>query len=224
MKVTALPLIGFMLGLIFISSCKHDPPPSTTGDICFESEILPIFVTRCAVTGCHDANTAAEGIVLDSYSNIMAVHEGIVPYKSDESEVVEAIFETDGDKMMPPSGYPPLTDVQKSLIVAWINEGAPNTTGCGTPANCSDTAFAFTANVRPIIDSYCNSCHSGSNPSGGLNFSNHSGLAAVALDGRLMGALDHQNGFTPMPSATITLDSCYRNIVRQWVNAGALDN
>ena len=133
---------------ITVNSCKHEVPVATTGDVCFESEILPIFQSSCAKSGCHDAGSAAEGYILNSYQNIMNTGEndGIVPFNSSKSEIIEAILESDADKIMPPPGNTPLTTEQKNLLIAWVNEGAPNTFGCNSSV-CDSTSFQYAAHV-----------------------------------------------------------------------------
>src|ERR1043165_3349153 len=76
----------------------------TTEDtsLCFERDILPIFLSNCAKSGCHDAASHEEGYILDSYNNIMNTgdDDGIVPFDAYESEIYEAITEDDLDKRM----------------------------------------------------------------------------------------------------------------------------
>ena len=210
---------------ITVNSCKHETPVATTGDVCFESEILPIFQSSCAKSGCHDAGSAAEGYILNTYQNIMNTGEndGIVPFNSAKSEIIEAILESDPDKIMPPPGNSPLTTEQKNLLIAWVNEGAPNTVGCNSSV-CDSTSFQYAAHVKPIIDTYCTGCHSGGTPSGGLDISNHAGLAAIAGNGSLLGSINHTGSFSAMPQNSPQLDLCKRTVIAKWVQAGALDN
>lgn len=210
---------------ITVHSCKHETPVATTGDVCFESEILPIFQSSCAKSGCHDAGSAAEGYILNTYQNIMNTggNDGIVPFNSAKSEIIEAILESDPDKIMPPPGNSPLTTEQKNLLIAWVNEGAPNTVNCASSV-CDSTSFQYAAHVKPIIDTYCTGCHSGATPSGGLDISNHAGLAAVAGNGSLLGSINHTGSFSAMPQNSPQLDLCKRTVIAKWVQAGALDN
>ena len=52
-----------------------------------------------------------------------------------------------GENKMPPNGSAPLSEAQKIIIGVWINQGAKNTTNCGT--SCDLNAFAYTANIKP---------------------------------------------------------------------------
>ena len=62
-----------------------DPGCTTNGKVCFESNVLPIFQSSCARSGCHDATTREEDYVLDSYANI--VKRGIKPGDANESKL-----------------------------------------------------------------------------------------------------------------------------------------
>src|SRR5688572_21285354 len=160
MKKTLVAFLLIVMGIILIESCKHIPPepvfpadPGTTPPapgggqsgsnlVCFETEILPIFQSNCAKSGCHDAITREEGYVFDSYENI--IRKDIRPGSATNSEVYEVLFETGNDKMPPPPN-PDLTAAQKALIGRWINEGARNTTNCGTA--CDANQFKYGANI-----------------------------------------------------------------------------
>lgn len=228
MRRKTIALLGwFTVGTIGFTaySCKHEVPESTTGDVCFESEILPIFQSSCAKSGCHNQGSAAEGYILDSYQNIMNTgdKDGIVPFNANESEIIEAILENDPDKQMPPPGSPGLTTEQINRLIAWINEGAPNTVSCNSSV-CDTTSFLYSANVQPIINTYCIGCHSGSTPSAGIDISTHAGLAAIASDGSLLGSINHTGAFSAMPQNSAQLDLCNRTVIAKWVQAGALNN
>lgn len=77
-------IIASVLVLVtLLFACRHEPvlingaPPDVTpplpgaATICFESNVLPIFVSNCAKSGCHDATTRAKEIQLDNYTDIM---------------------------------------------------------------------------------------------------------------------------------------------------------
>src|SRR5258706_8324023 len=121
--------------------------------VCFEAEILPIFQSNCAKSGCHDAVTHEEGYVFDSYNGIM---KGIKPGDKNDSKIFEVITETDKDKRMPPPPDTPLTNEQINLIGKWIDEGANNTTNCSN--ECDASVYSYSGAVRPILDLHCTGC------------------------------------------------------------------
>ena len=201
----------------------------TTGNvvdtsICFERDILPIFLSNCAKSGCHDAASHEEGYILDNYNNIMSTgdDDGIIPFDANESEIYEAITEDDLDKRMPQYPNPALSSAQVNLIRRWINEGAQNGTNCAVL--CDTNSFTFSAAINPILQQNCIGCHNNSLQSGGVNLSTYSGASVVAQNGRLLGAIKHQSGYAPMPQGGAQLQSCKIKQVEKWVAAGAQNN
>lgn len=111
----------FGISLLAIS-CKHDKTDiSTFKDTCFNTEVLPIFVNNCAMSGCHNAGGGESGFVLDSYSGIK---EGISAGDPLNSEIYKVIT-NEWINMMPPKN--PLTQDQRTIIRLWIEQGALET-------------------------------------------------------------------------------------------------
>lgn len=220
--------------LVVLYACKHETVnPQNTGNtgnggnggndndiVCFEADILPIFQTSCAKSGCHNASSAQKGYVLDSYNNI--VKKGIKKGNANNSDIYKALIDSDPNDRMPQPPYPALLPQQIALIKKWIDQGANNTTNCGTA--CDATQFAYTANIKPIIDKSCINCHSGTAASAGLNFSTHAGLQAVALNGRLYGAITHAANYKAMPQGGNKLSDCNISQIQKWIQAGAPNN
>ena len=233
MKKAFYILLVLLGSIVFINSCKHEPtvdpsttiivtPPPVNGGtnmVCFQSDVLPLFQSNCAKSGCHDAASHQDGYVFDSYANI--IKKDVKPGRATDSKVYKVLFETGNDKMPPPPNAD-LTSQQKALIGRWINEGAKNTINCNT--NCDSTQFKYGANVSVIISAYCLGCHSGGSPSAGINLSTWAGVNQVAISGRLVGAVSHAPGYSPMPKNTAKLSECQIAQIRKWVNAGALNN
>lgn len=219
-----------LVAAVMINACKHEPVqiavnpapipgPVANNGVCFESDILPLFQTNCAKSGCHDAITHEEGFVLDSYSNI--VKKGIVPGKANSSKLYEVLFKSGSDKM-PPLPNADLTADQKNLIGKWINEGAKNTTNCGS--SCDSNQFKYAANIAPLMNTYCVGCHGGTAPSGNINLSIYNGVRQQAISGRLVGSVSHAPGFSAMPKSANKLSACQIAQISKWVNAGSLNN
>lgn len=106
-----------------ISSCTNTTDAFSNLDtVCFEKDVLPIFQTNCAISGCHDGSS--EEFQLTDYNSI---REKVKPNNAKESEVYSAITDTWGE-FMPPSPRQPLSKEQRTLIYVWIQQGAKNTT------------------------------------------------------------------------------------------------
>jgi hypothetical protein len=230
MKISKIcALIIIVTYIIFIQSCKHEldypdytpnpidttTPPPIDSLVCFESQILPLFVSNCAMSGCHDAITQEKNIQLTDYTNIM---EEIVPYAASSGDVMESIL----DGSMPPSPNANLTSSQIALIQQWINQGAQNTTNCANI--CDSTSFTYSADIAPIMSTFCNGCHGGNSPSDGIITSSWASLQAIVNDGRLLGSIQHASGFSPMPKGSAMMNICNITKIRKWIQAGALNN
>jgi hypothetical protein len=217
--------------IIVVGSCIHDPfidptslnngEPSTpgctsSGTVCFESSVLPIFISSCARSGCHDAITKEEGFVLDNYNNI--VRKGIVPGDANESKLYKVLF-AGGDDRMPPDA--PLTQAQKDSIAAWINQGAKNTVNCN--CSCDPTKFTYAAIVQPIINNQCVGCHKPGSMSGNIDLSTYSLVKVQVNNGKLLGSISHSVGYSPMPQGN-KLSDCQITQIKSWIDAGALNN
>jgi hypothetical protein len=229
-----LSLVTLVLLIALVQSCKHEPFPTLPGNpgggggtggggggstppsgICFESQILPLLQSNCAMDNCHSTTKPKEGYSLNSYPNIM---KGVKAKDPNGSSLYRSIA---SNSM--PRGLPPFTDAQKALIAQWINEGALNTTNCNT--SCDTTKFAYTSNILPLMQTYCNGCHSGTAPSGGINLASYAPTAAIAKDrNRLYGSVAHLSGYIAMPQGAAQLPACVLRIIVKWVDAGAPNN
>lgn len=237
-----LLIIASVIISIVLYACKHTPPdqalitlpgggPTGGGGaggtanttVCFQSEILPIFINKCATAGCHDAATHADGYVLDSYENLFNKNGkfeksniDIRDHLPEKSKLYTVLI---SGKKMPPAPLSDLTSTQKELIAKWIREGAYNTT-CGLSVVCDTNQFKFSANIQPILQKYCIQCHSGDNPPAGIRLTTYDNVKLVS--GRLYGAVAHLPGYIPMPQGPITsIPDCNIAQIRKWVAAGA---
>lgn len=248
----SFPILIFGIGLwLSVPSCKHEPlfedpidnpidttsnPPDTmtvdtsnTGIPCdpdviyFDQDILPLLQSNCAFSGCHDAASAQDGVILESYETVIQTAD-VEAFNLNDSEIYEVLVDNDLDDRMPPAPTPALSQSQINIIANWILQGAeylecdPNAGGCDTE-NVSFSSF-----VKPLIESHCQGCHSGNAPSGGIDMTTHANIQVYANNGKLYGAIDHQAGFEAMPQGGAKLDDCSIDKIKSWIDAGALDN
>ena len=92
------------------------------------------------------------------------------------------------------------------------------------PASCDTINVTFTKDVFPVIDVNCTVCHSGSAPSGNLSLTNYADIVVAAQNGSLIGVIDHQSGWSPMPKNGAKLDECTIKKIEAWVAAGTPNN
>ena len=76
---------------------------------------------------------------------------------------------------------------------------------------------------RILYEINCAGCHNNNLASGGYNFATYNGLAVVANNGKLVGAVSHASGFVPMPQGG-KLTDCQIAQITKWVQIGALNN
>jgi mono/diheme cytochrome c family protein len=89
---------------------------------------------------------------------------------------------------------------------------------------CDTTAVTYSTGIVPILSSNCNSCHGGNTPSAGIKLDTYTGVQGVAANGRLLGAVSHAAGFSPMPKNAGKLNSCNVAKIRKWIAAGSPNN
>ena len=85
---------------------------------------------------------------------------------------------------------------------------------------CSGVTPSYTADIKPIIDSNCMTCHNGTQSESGIDLSTFNGVKSMADAGRLLGALHHQNGYNPMPKDAPQLSSAMLQLFDCWVQNG----
>ena len=197
------------------------PPPvfCSPDTAYFQQQVLPIFVSNCALSGCHDAASHQDGITLTSYTGIM---EEISPGNLRNSKIWRKINEDDRDDIMPPPPRNPLTQQQKDVIAKWILQGAKNNS-CQS-SSCDSTNVTYSITIRSIVSTKCQGCHSGTAASAGYDFSQYAVLKARVNDGKLWGAINHLAGYSPMPKNGNKLSDCEINQIRKWIDMGAPNN
>lgn len=91
-------------------------------------------------------------------------------------------------------------------------------------SNCDTTTVSYTADILPLLQSNCYACHNQAASMGGVNIEGYSRVKIYASNGRLLGAVSHAPGFSPMPKNGSKLPDCEINTIRRWINLGTPDN
>lgn len=92
------------------------------------------------------------------------------------------------------------------------------------PLDCIPVDVSYANDIAPIMDNYCNSCHNQGNQSGGVRTDNYNELKIVADNGRLLGSIKHENGYTAMPQGIDPLSSCNISKIEVWIIEGTQNN
>ena len=143
------------------SSVPTQTSNCSTDTAYFVNEIQPIINSSCAMSGCHDAVTRAEGVELTSYAKIIRY---VTPFNISRSKLYTVSIKTNDDRM-PPAPMPTLTSLQLSKMSKWINQGAFNNQCSG---GCDTTNFTYFGAVLLMNDTYCKGCHNPASLGGGI--------------------------------------------------------
>lgn len=236
---------GILLLAIFsiCYACKHDPfpapprgsnpidttknPTDTTvsskpchpDTIYFERDVMPILSANCAFSGCHDASTASDGVILTDYNNVVTTAD-VEPFDLDAGKLYENITEGDPEDRMPPPPRSPLSNAEISIIRNWILQGAQNLS-C---SSCDTTDLNYDDDIAMIFSQSCTSCHGGSTPEAGLLLTTYTEVRNAVENGQVLPRIKHQAGFNPMPPSGIKLEDCTISKIEKWVAAGYPEN
>lgn len=206
-------IIGCLLALGLLTTCVKKVGNK---DVIFKDQILPIFVSNCTMSGCHNAIDREAHLDLSTYEGIM---EGVVPRYPLLSEIYTNIS---GNKpSMPARPYSKLKSKDVELIKLWIDMGAPNTI---STMPCDTNTVTFNKTIQPILQTWCVGCHNSTNSSSGVDVSNYGGVIASIENNRLLGSIKYLSGFKKMPQNGSQLSDCEISKISKWIREGALNN
>ena len=192
--------------------------PCNPDTVYFNMDLLPILISSCAKSTCHDVVTHKEGIILTDYNHVMQTG-GVNPFNPGGSKLYQIITNNSGENFMPPPPDAPLTTNQIQMVYKWIAQGAKNLHCDNMP--CDTVTITYTATIWPIIQDNCKGCHTGTLAGGGIQLVDYATISAAAgPTGRLYGAITHASGFSPMPQNGVMLPDCYITQIRKWITAG----
>lgn len=93
--------------------------------------------------------------------------------------------------------------------------------------SCDLNNVTFAATVKPILQASCYACHSNSNATNsgdGIKLENYTDVQKMAKDGKLMGTVNHSNGYSAMPKGGGKLSDCEINQLQTWIDNGTPNN
>jgi len=91
---------------------------------------------------------------------------------------------------------------------------------------CNDSVVTFSGTVTSILQP-CQSCHSNSNAVGsgsGIKLQNYSDIMIQISNGKLMGSVNHTNGYIPMPNGGGKLPQCEIDQLQKWIDNQSPNN
>jgi len=201
-------------------------PPPTTNVVCnpdtvyFKQKILPLIVSNCAMSGCHDAISKKEGVILTDYTNII---KEVSTKNPTSSKLYTSLLETGEDRMPPP----PMAAFSKdniAMVLTWIKQGAKNNSCEASGTACITTNMSYAKDITPVLQASCTGCHSGTKPQGAIDLTTFANVSKYALNGKLYGSVAHLAGFIAMPSASVSISSCDISKIKSWIDSGSKNN
>lgn len=91
-------------------------------------------------------------------------------------------------------------------------------------STCDLIDVSYTQDILPILVNTCYVCHDAANKQGNVVIDSYSNLKTYVNNGKLVGALKRQAGFSPMPQGQPALPTCQVDKIAQWVLDGAPNN
>lgn len=219
---------GFIIlvtGILSGVSCVHEMPRDLDGTfsqncssdtVYFTNDILPLLVSNCATTGCHDSQSHKEGVDVTSYWKL--IDSNIVKAGHARKSKLYTCLSASGESQMPPNGNT-LSSSDQDLIAKWIDQGAH----FNTCLSCDTSLYNFAADIWPIIQNNCTGCHNSNSPGGGFYMQNYTDVKNMVDNGALMGSI-LGNGYQLMPKNTTGLSTCQINKIQNWISNGAPNN
>jgi hypothetical protein len=94
-------------------------------------------------------------------------------------------------------------------------------------SSCDTSDVTFSSSVQPVLQQNCLSCHANNTASslgGNIKLEDYEDVKLRADDGRLLGTISHESGYSPMPRGAAKLNDCTISIIEIWVNSNSPDN
>lgn len=92
------------------------------------------------------------------------------------------------------------------------------------PNDCKTSGISYQSDIVPVLQQRCYQCHSISENQGNVTLEGYSNISGYVSNGKLMGAIRHDNGFSPMPQDGGQLNSCQLGLFETWISEGAQNN
>ncbi len=114
--------------------------------------------------------------------------------------------------------------ITSQLSCAYENEEDLYNIGVEPIDSCGITVVSYSSDIVPILDVSCNNaCHNENTRFGNVILDSYDNVNTFVLNGKLLGTIKHEDGFSPMPQGG-KLENCEINLVEKWVEEGALNN
>lgn len=93
-----------------------------------------------------------------------------------------------------------------------------------TPCNADTEEIHYSTITSILSNNGCYGCHLGTAPEGGISLEQYTSVKALVDNGRLVGAITHAAGFTPMPQGGAKISDCDISRIKAWIAGGAQEH
>ncbi|MCO6488523.1 MAG: hypothetical protein J5I98_08905 [Phaeodactylibacter sp.] len=90
--------------------------------------------------------------------------------------------------------------------------------------DCDTQGVTYSGTIQPLLSENCLVCHSAAVNTAGITLEGYDKLKTQVDNGRLLGAIRHQPGFSPMPQGAAQLPECDIMKIEAWISNGAPNN
>jgi mono/diheme cytochrome c family protein len=90
--------------------------------------------------------------------------------------------------------------------------------------DCSDDEVSYRTDIIPILQNNCFGCHGEGINTGGVTLEGYGNTLKYVENGRLLGAIKRESGFSPMPQGAAMLPECPIRQIESWIDDGAANN
>ena len=114
--------------LMAIQSCYYDDPPAIQpidpASVSYTTHVVPILEKSCSTSSCHDGTSEPNLTTTVAWTNLRSggFINTTIP---EESYLYKSVSYLTGADPMPPGG-PQIPEVDRQVILAWIQNGAPD--------------------------------------------------------------------------------------------------
>jgi thiosulfate reductase cytochrome b subunit/mono/diheme cytochrome c family protein len=150
------------------------PTPVAVAGASWDTTISPILNAKCAA--CH-INASMSNLSLKTYADALKGGKSgpaIVPGDPDQSVLVQ-VQQKGGH-----AGQ--LSADELAQVIAWIEAGAPETSGAATPPPTTTTSEGWTGGIEQLVNAKCTACHVNASM-GGLSLKTYADALKGGKDG-----------------------------------------
>jgi hypothetical protein len=89
---------------------------------------------------------------------------------------------------------------------------------------CDTNQVSYSDYVKPLLEDHCYRCHSAPNLIAPFSLEGYANVQIRVSSGQLYGALNHIQGYQPMPRGEPKLPECDLAKIYSWIRDGAPNN